>query len=438
MGRMEALSGLFDAAVCLGEVLSRTEDKDTELSSLSTTVRSISASIGTWVLSLPEGERRDLYDSNPVWSKLIEQMKRCEVVLEKRCAIQDGSASTEETRGVWGRLRSMRRSSTTALQEGFEAISGKYGSLARILRLPEDELEVIREASRQLEKLVPLLNLEMQVQSVCRGRKRSHSDAALSPSRKFIDNTPHSRLSSASTQCSSTCSTVGRTHRETAVTEEDVLVTLALVSEFRPAQVAGLPELVSSELRTGGSVSTTSIGSNGDNRNRRIFGRQEVRDKLPRNLMFPGMNGVSAPMNRFVSRDLFAIEVLPPDEVDQMLPSQDELDLSDAEVERRCGRAHALAGRVVESAGRRFGPDRHRFTCQTIWTEQVVLACESGRGSRQRARLHRRVVGVPARHWQARPTEGSRGFQGSLYLGDRSEANVEACGVVRVCARIAI
>lgn len=325
---MEALSGLFDAAVCLGEVLSRTEDKDTELSSLSTTVRSISASIGTWVLSLPEGERRDLYDSNPVWSKLIEQMKRCEVVLEKRCAIQDGSASTEETRGVWGRLRSMRRSSTTALQEGFEAISGKYGSLARILRLPEDELEVIREASRQLEKLVPLLNLEMQVQSVCRGRKRSHSDAALSPSRKFIDNTPHSRLSSASTQCSSTCSTVGRTHRETAVPEEDVLVTLALVSEFRPAQVAGLPELVSSELRTGGSVSTTSIGSNGDNRNRRIFGRQEVRDKLPRNLMFPGMNGVSAPMNRFVSRDLFAIEVLPPGEVDQMLPSQDELDLA--------------------------------------------------------------------------------------------------------------
>mmetsp|Transcript_64545 Transcript_64545/g.114785 ORF Transcript_64545/g.114785 Transcript_64545/m.114785 type:complete len:447 (-) Transcript_64545:41-1381(-) len=311
---MEALCGLFETVSCLGDLLSRSDSKDQELCSLSNTVESISASVRAFVADMTLEERQDVFQSNKVWSDLLEQLKKCDKVIRRNLEassqadlnrLEDELSAGTALTSFRRRLSNVTTAGRAAGRETLEALSGRMGRLGSMFRLPEDELTIIRESSKELSRLVPILQLAILAHGP-RGTKRAHPGSngrqAIQPSRPRFE------------------ALAGDAAGGPGPPPTDDLV-LQLVSDYPAARGVELPVLRTDELRSSStaasSTSVETVGSASENgtgsgASRKVFGRQELRDKVPRQLTMihePGQPPQS--FSRFVSRDLFVVEVLP-------------------------------------------------------------------------------------------------------------------------------
>mmetsp|Transcript_47784 Transcript_47784/g.104037 ORF Transcript_47784/g.104037 Transcript_47784/m.104037 type:complete len:428 (-) Transcript_47784:70-1353(-) len=307
---MEVLCQLFDTVSTASEFFGRALDKAQELSLLSATVQSVGQSFRTFVNELPQDERISVYESNQVFPHMLKQLKECEEVIERhqeRCleaaspskpALQDKKPeekSDEKPNGTFSSLRrlSWSKESKKTFQELKEVIGGRLGNIGtQLLKLPEDELQVIRKASEELARLVPLLQLAIAAHAQ-RGLKRSFSQMATSATSVAV------RSGVSITSCTSD--------------PGDTLL-LQLVSNSPLARGCELPRLTPRDLRTTTGRSTSSLESNGGESPatpRLVFGRQELRN-LPSVLTLPsGPNQPRRPFSLYVSRELLSLEVLP-------------------------------------------------------------------------------------------------------------------------------
>lgn len=327
---METLFGLFDAVACIGEVLSRSEDKDQELQKLSCTVESVSQSVRTFSDTLPLQDRDKVFNSNQVFPQLAKVLQRCkQVILDcyqkniQNIAIQDQNGQSDNTGASFlkGMLKSGLRQGTRTLQEVLEVTGSKMGSLGTsLLRLPEDELAVLRQANTDIMSLLPQLQLAMSASLAAygHGTKRKAGD--------WLDAPQEPAIAIANSG------------------EEAPLLVLQLVTDVPGVQPSGLAALSTKDMRPMSAASTTSLESNegrGDGGNsgcvsdsstgagseelvKLVFGRQELRDKVPEALSLPPRKGAAPqPLSRFVSRDFMMLEVpqLP-------APAQDSLDMA--------------------------------------------------------------------------------------------------------------
>jgi len=205
-------------------------------------------------------------------------------------------------------------------------LSGKLGSLGvSLLHLPEDELNIIREASRELERLVPLLTLFIQAYNQ-RGQKRAYSqDCLISAPKvpKLLDMPSSEALVTSQASSCLSAKDVPELHMQ-------------LVSDH-PSARSGIPlPLLSTRemrLREGSSssvdgspkhqISTVEVGRDDLRVCRLSFGRLEVKDKAPASITVTS-KGTAAPQPilRFVSRELFVLEV---PEVPPVLPPCDSM-----------------------------------------------------------------------------------------------------------------
>lgn len=207
-------------------------------------------------------------------------------------------------------FRNSWQKGTRTFNEGLEVLSGRLGSLGNLVHLPEDELATIREASRELERLVPLLALAIQVHNQ-RGQKRAYSHDCL-PSRaqvpKLLDAPSSETLRTSQASFSLSAKEVPELHMQ-------------LVSDHPSARSGTpLPVLNTREmrLREGSSSSIESSPKHHismDDRDelrvcRLSFGRLEVKDKAPVSITVTSKGNMAPqPILRFVSRELFVLEV---------------------------------------------------------------------------------------------------------------------------------
>jgi hypothetical protein len=308
---MDALCSIFDAVACVGEVYERSEAKEQELRNLSLTVESISQSVRAFAGALPFEEKDVVFNSNKVWPELLAQLQCCDDVLRKyQHALQDTSMDEPGTRSI--KLEdgmSAPRPVVSALQrtvihgrslanEGMQALSARVGSFgSKLFKLPEGELAVIKQASSELTKLVPLLHMAMFAGSSA--QKRPNDDV--------------SRMMAPPPQ-------IGRHAAITDVTggrprdaqEELPELCLQLISEWRSVNHEQLPQMTARDLRPGtASVSSTSFNSDDYSASCFVIGRQELRDKVPKHFTMQYGNG-QRQFTNFVSREALILEVLPP------------------------------------------------------------------------------------------------------------------------------
>jgi len=382
---MEAWSVFVDTVAGISDVLTRGGQKDAELSALADTVESISQSVQAFAAEIPIGEREAVFKSNKVFLQLLAQLQTCQEVLSKY-RFSGGYPQAPQVQDVErpsSILQSMRRSLATGsrtLQEGLEVLGGKAGAFNRMLRLPEDQLAIIRQAAAELIRLVPVLHFAMAAHTA-RGQKRQHSEGNLG----IMPVAKDRRTSFASTAGScfeedsrfEITSTRGPLAIHDAQARQDSILRLQLVSDAKEAKAFEFPALRVEDFRptdripsstssalvtstpsvpafsstypasrftsattistnnfstnnfstnnlgfTLSSFSTTtppsefsltstpSTDSNNDKIRRFVFGRQELKDKLPKNLILPVRTGAPPqPLFRFVSRDLFLVEV---------------------------------------------------------------------------------------------------------------------------------
>merc|ERR1719440_2256604 len=162
--------------------MGRSSEKNQELATLIASVESITASVKAFAEDLLPEERDAAFYSNKVFPELLKQLKLCDEVIGKRYeAIENASAQAARALPAPARegMVSCRTIALSCLKKGFrsygrealEAFSSKLGAFSSLLRLPEDELAVIRCASGELQRLVPLLHLAITAhQSTCRKR----------------------------------------------------------------------------------------------------------------------------------------------------------------------------------------------------------------------------------------------------------------------------
>eukprot|EP00930_Biecheleria_cincta_P102583 TRINITY_DN9434_c0_g1_i3.p1 TRINITY_DN9434_c0_g1~~TRINITY_DN9434_c0_g1_i3.p1 ORF type:complete len:415 (-),score=69.58 TRINITY_DN9434_c0_g1_i3:220-1464(-) len=338
---METLFGLFDTVACIGEVLSRSEDKDQELQKLSCTVESVSQSVRTFSASLPVQDRDRVFNSNQVFPQLAKVLQRCkQVILDsyqkniQNIAIQDQNGQSDRTNSLFlkGMLKNSMRQGSRTIQEILEVASSKMGNLGPgLLRLPEDELALLRQANADIMILLPQLQLAISASlAACRqpgcGTKRKAEDCLDAPQKPAI------------------ASDVGVPHSFTNPGEEDPLLLLQLVTDVPGVQPTSMPALSTKDIRPMSASSTTSLESNegradggtadegrgcildsaGCEHVKLVFGRHELRDRVPEALSLPPKKGAAPqPLSRFVSRDFMMLEVpqLP-------VPVQDSLDMA--------------------------------------------------------------------------------------------------------------
>mmetsp|Transcript_74185 Transcript_74185/g.191390 ORF Transcript_74185/g.191390 Transcript_74185/m.191390 type:complete len:440 (+) Transcript_74185:85-1404(+) len=321
---MDALCALFDAVAGIGEFLDRVEEKSQELSALVATVASVSQSVRAFACGLPPEEQNAVFNSNEVFPQLAAQMRRCDEVIARnrdRAGIEDGGGAQGQIedlrRGERGsRLAGIRRSLGRTAAEATEALSGKLGSLGSgILKLPEDELKVIRQSSAELTRLVPQLNLALQVFAL-RGLKRKAEDEL--PARPLQE--PRRMIAKDGDAAGGPGAV--------PLPEGPALLKLQLISDALhlakawAARGEALPFLTAPELRTTTTaVSTSSLESSTgkgvppEGHLPFIFGRQELRDKIPKNFTLPANSlpgGAQQPLFRFVSRNFFRLDLPPP------------------------------------------------------------------------------------------------------------------------------
>lgn len=338
---METLFGLFDTVACIGEVLSRSEDKDQELQKLSSTVESVSQSVRTFSAALPLQDRDRVFNSNQVFPQLAKVLQRCkQIVLEsyqkniQNIAIQDQNGQSENTNSSFlkGMLKNGMRQGSRTIQEILEVASSKMGNLGpSMLRLPEDELALLRQANADIMTLLPQLQLAMSASLAANGQpghgtKRKAEEWLEAPQKPAI-------ASDAGFPLSSTNSA-----------EEAPLLLLQLVTDVPGVPPTTMPALSTKEMRPMSAASTTSLDSNegrgdggtadggngcvidsaGSEHVKVVFGRHELRDKVPESLSLPAKKGAAAqPLSRFVSRDFMMLEVPQPP-----APVQDSLDMA--------------------------------------------------------------------------------------------------------------
>lgn len=341
---MEVLGSLFETVACFGAFLGRSDEKSQEMGNLIVLVESISASVKAFAGDLLPEEREDAFRSNAVFPELVKQMKLCEEVINKRfeaieraAAVQaralpapsrvsiasHSSSGVSATSSIIAGLKQGIRSWS---REGVEAMSGKLGSLSNCLQLPEDELAVMQSSSKAMRKLVPLLNLAISTHT-SRGRRRlsvSSSDYEVPepkrPRHALQDGQP------TSVEFASFCPSEGASAIRSRTPEREPNFFLQLVSDSPVARTCELPALTALDLRpartnlsttsldttaTGGSEPSTNLSSPSM---KKLFGRQELRERVPRPFMLPVQNGAQAQLqhvSRFVSRDLFLLEEKP-------------------------------------------------------------------------------------------------------------------------------
>mmetsp|Transcript_6779 Transcript_6779/g.15484 ORF Transcript_6779/g.15484 Transcript_6779/m.15484 type:complete len:437 (+) Transcript_6779:430-1740(+) len=308
---MDGLCALFDVASSVGELLNRTEEKSQELESLATSAKSISQSVQMFAANLPSSERDEAFQSNAVFASLAEHLTTCRRVIEnhrqrldeQKPALENGQTPS----------RSWRQSGARTIREGLEALSGRLGALGTLASLPEDELETIRKAGQELHKLLPHVTLAVAVYQG-RGQKRS---ADGQPIIREAELRSYSRSSEGHERILSLTATAEASLRDIP------MVQLQLVSDHPAARrEEPLPVLSVADLRPLSAASTSSLESAGSlvdggssSTRKMVFGRQELLPRLPKTITLPPAPGKTPqPVARFVSRDLFAIEVpiLPP------------------------------------------------------------------------------------------------------------------------------
>lgn len=317
---LSALCAIFDTVACFGNVVERNAAKDEELAKLTSLVESIYQSVQTFAADLLPEERTATFNQNNVFQELMDHMKKCEEVINRRCTIAlenaesaappqlangDSHSSIRSiSRGVKDFSTSVGNSLRSWCRESLEALEGKCGNtIGKALQLPQDELETIRKVSEKLQNLVPLLTLAVTAHTT-RGRKRlSVSGNA------YVEDCPQK-----SARIAPQALVDGSVSRSSSdIKKANVL--LQLVSDSAEAKACTLPHLVAADLRSVTGSSMTSLDSdhsNGSSPHPRLFGRQEIRDKVPPNFMLPQQPGMPAvPVNRFVSRDVFAFEEKP-------------------------------------------------------------------------------------------------------------------------------
>jgi len=192
---MDALFSLFDVVAGVGELLGRSEEKDQELDTLASSVESISQSVRMFAVGLPIDERDEAFCCNKVFAQLVGHLTLCKDIIERHKnrvgqqqspppALDNGQAQSSTT------FRFIRQSlvsqSSRTVREGLEVLSGKLGALGGFA-LPEDELEIMRKAGQELQRLVPVLMLAISVYRP-RAQKRSLECDNLLPA------TPHQDL----------------------------------------------------------------------------------------------------------------------------------------------------------------------------------------------------------------------------------------------------
>jgi len=341
MEPMSALLVLFDTVVMFGDIVGRNEAKDQEIMALHARVQSISASVRAFAAGLSLEEKRTTFNANKVFPMMLEQLQICDQVISKRFAAalkiadssqlppitdaQSAASSTGLVTVLSDKFIKGWKQGSNALEkwgrEGLEAISGKLGSaISQSMRLPEDELAVIRNASSELERLVPLLQLAVTAHSGSRGQKRPFEDAEnggdLQRRRTSVELLPGPDAAGG----------LGLPAPQTNdAMEEEAGMVLQLVSDSPiMATIQALPALGVAKLRSAPSgVSTTSFeslasvssdASPGSKVKPLVFGRQEVHTSVPRQFTLPhggGRNAEHVHYSRFVSRDLFVVEELP-------------------------------------------------------------------------------------------------------------------------------
>jgi len=343
---MEVLGSLFETVACFGAFLGRSDEKTQEMGNLIVLVESISSSVKAFAGDLLPEEREDAFRSNAVFPELVKQMKLCEEVINKRFeAIERAAAVQARALPAPSRVSTVSHSSSGASatssiiaglkqgirswsREGVEAMSGKLGSLSNCLQLPEDELVVMQSSSKAMRKLVPLLNLAISTHT-SRGRRRLSVSSAESeaptpkrPRHALQDGQP------TSVEFAVSCPSEGASASRPRTPEREPNFFLQLVSDSPVARTCELPALTALDLRPARTnLSTTSLDTTGSGSEpsahlsspstKKLFGRHELRERVPRPFMLPVQNGAQAQLqhvSRFVSRDLFLLEetLLPP------------------------------------------------------------------------------------------------------------------------------
>eukprot|EP00931_Biecheleriopsis_adriatica_P048884 TRINITY_DN28248_c0_g1_i1.p1 TRINITY_DN28248_c0_g1~~TRINITY_DN28248_c0_g1_i1.p1 ORF type:complete len:440 (+),score=107.04 TRINITY_DN28248_c0_g1_i1:53-1321(+) len=324
---METLFGLFDAFSTVGEVLARSEEKDQELSILVCTVASVNQSVRTFADGLPDEDRNYVFNSNQVFPELAKVLQKGKEVIDKHEKRQLENARVEAiedknggpTGGLKKLLTSGMRQGSRTIQEGLEALNSKIGSLgSSVFRLPEDELEVLRQANGDITRLLP--QLQLAITSVAlrrgsdRGTKRKADDAQL--------------------EISADAAAGASKEAQARVP----LLHLQLVSDAPGVPQASLSALTTRELRplSACTSSTTSLDStkSGDEGPlsctdgiRLVFGRQELKNKVPKELeMAPAKGAPPQPISRFVSREFLMLEVV--ENFEAPAPTQEQATLA--------------------------------------------------------------------------------------------------------------
>jgi len=318
---MDALFSLFDVVAGVGELLGRSEEKDQELDTLASSVESISQSVRMFAVGLPIDERDEAFCCNKVFAQLVGHLTLCKDIIERHKnrvgqqqlpppALDNGQAQSSTT------FRFIRQSlvsqSSRTVREGLEVLSGKLGALGGFA-LPEDELEIMRKAGQELHRLVPVLMLAISVYRP-RAQKRSLECDNLLPATAHQDLWRRS-ISSSASEVERAVALPGN-H---AVAEVEPSLQLQLVSDHPAARTGPpLPALNMAELRPIVAASSSSLesavqGAAPDaaqaTSRQLVFGRQELKDRVPKSITLTSKGIAPQPLSRFVSRDLFALDV---------------------------------------------------------------------------------------------------------------------------------
>lgn len=320
---MEALIGLFDTVASFGAIVSRSDEKSQELNSLIIAMESISASVQAFAQDLLPEEREAAFHSNKVFEELLKQLRSCGEVINKRYdAIERAAAQARAVPApsrvstvacIDNALSVLRQGIRSCSREAIEALSGKLGgSLGSLLRLPEDELEVIRSSSTELQRMVPLVTLAITAHA-SRGRKRfiEHASGSSSSMLESEQKRPRPALQDDAGATAASTESRGRLPEK-----EDSKLLLQFISDSPVARGCELPTLTMSELRPGGtngvsqaSLETTSSGEGGSSdpgrATKKLLGRQEMQ-RVPKTFEVRKQH-----VSRFVSRDFLQLEELP-------------------------------------------------------------------------------------------------------------------------------
>jgi len=261
-------------------------------------------------LELSPHEREAVFRLNPVFSDLAHQLRQCEQVINKyrinnaREALEDDNNLGNVSRPLLSAVRRHWANGSRTLNEGLQAVSGRLGSLGTgLLCLPEDELAIIRQASAEMTRLVPLVHLAISAHLQTGARRGGSGRLA---SEVWIE--PDSRSRPRVSLTSSGSDNAVAVDQGNDSLEDEPLLQLQLVS----TEPGKLPALTTRHLRPilGGSSSSLdgAIGAPTESVQRFMCGRAQLREHVPKTLRLPYGNQFQ-PVIAFVSKEHFVLDV---------------------------------------------------------------------------------------------------------------------------------